>query len=130
MVKRLLLADDDANVRESIAALLEAFSHGDTGFQYEVVPVASVDQAMRVAGMERFDLVLLDLTMPGVGGLDAIGNLQAVQPDVPIVIITGLMDEEIHQRARNEGARMVITKPFDIHHLLEVVRTLVGGPPP
>src|SRR5215470_1395734 len=101
---RMLLVDDDANVREVLEHLLASF-----GYECQTAPDAA-------SGLARFeegswDLVLVDIVMPGMSGWALIEAIQRRAPTVPVVLITGLNQPAVMQRAR-AWRLPVIAKPF------------------
>jgi two-component system response regulator HydG len=101
--RRILLIDDDARVREMLQELI-------TGFGYDV-DVAEDGQA----GLNKFkqqpvDLVITDLMMPRVNGLQLAAELRVLHPSVPIILVTGFATDAAAQEARRLGLRMV-SKP-------------------
>jgi len=109
---RVLLVDDEADVREATSALLEALG---------LTVVTAVDGQ---DGLERFlaergtfDLVLLDLTMPRMGGREAFQRLRELQPDLPVVLYSGYSEQESLQDALAQGFARFLQKPFRMEEL-------------
>ena len=101
---RMLLVDDDANVREVLEHLLASF-----GYECQSAPDAA-------SGLARFeeggwDLVLVDIVMPGMSGWALVEAIQRRAPTKPVVLITGLNQPAVMQRAR-AWRLPVIAKPF------------------
>jgi CheY-like chemotaxis protein len=85
-------------------------------------------------GLERFqsatfDLVLTDLAMPGISGWQVAQAVKAARPDVPVVLVTGWGVELPPEQLRANGVDLVMTKPFRLQEVLEVVATLRRRPP-
>ncbi|HUE39677.1 MAG TPA: response regulator, partial [Candidatus Binatia bacterium] len=78
--KRVLAVDDELGVRESIRILLSA--------DYDVASVASGDAALEAIQRERPHLVLLDIIMPGMDGMELLERIRATDPGLPVVILT------------------------------------------
>ena len=110
---RILLIDDDANVREVLEHLLASFGYeGQTA-------------ADAISGLARFaaggwDLLLVDIVMPGTSGWALVETIRRRAPTVPVVLITGLNDPAVMQRART-WRLPVIAKPFRADALQAVV---------
>lgn len=115
--KRLLLADDLPSIRDSLGRLLRRQG-------YEVVLARNGHEAVERVASESFDLVLLDLSMPGMDGWQALSRVAALKPGLPAVVITA----HSHQRPWVEpaGAWALLEKPLDIPLLLAVVAELLG----
>jgi CheY-like chemotaxis protein len=75
----------------------------------------------------RFDLVLLDLVMPGLNGKDVVVALRARYPDIRVLLVTGFADEQLLDEALELGAASCATKPFDVPQLLTQIQQLTTG---
>jgi DNA-binding NarL/FixJ family response regulator len=118
---RIVLADDHTLFRDGVASLLGAWGH-------EVVGLAA-DGAEAVALAERLlpDLVLMDISMPGMGGLEATRRLAAVHPEIPIVILTVSEDEDDLFSAIKSGARGYLLKNLEAPTLRAMVEAVGRG---
>lgn len=107
---RILVADDHNDSRDAIRALLEAFG-------FEVLTARDGREAVDVARAEAPDLVLMDVMMPGVDGLQAIRLLRQGPGtrNTPIIACTAMADAEL--RVRSAGADDYVGKPFDTKNL-------------
>jgi DNA-binding NtrC family response regulator len=112
---RVLLVDDEGSVRMTLAANLEL-----EGF--EVVEASNGRSALEVVGREPIDLVLTDVRMPGMNGVELFRCLRQERPGVPVVLMTAFALEDLVEAAVGEGAFTVLPKPFTVDH---VVATLV-----
>jgi DNA-binding response OmpR family regulator len=122
-VARILYAEDDV----AIAAMVE-FSLAEEG--HEVRSVHDGATARRVLGEERFDVVLLDVMMPGVDGFALCREL-AARPDRPrILIVSARTSRADVQTGLDAGADGYVTKPFDPHDLAARVRAVTGDASP
>ncbi|MEO1366478.1 MAG: response regulator transcription factor [Acidobacteriota bacterium] len=84
---RILIVDDHSLFRDSLKGLIETYRGGNE--VYDVVGVAgSGEEALDVARAERPDIILMDLAMPGIGGLEATRRLKAEVPGVSVVVLT------------------------------------------
>ncbi|HXC52676.1 MAG TPA: UDP-3-O-acyl-N-acetylglucosamine deacetylase [Candidatus Limnocylindrales bacterium] len=112
--ENILIVDDDAGVRDSIGAVLS-----DEGFRvrYAVDGV----EALARAGEERPDLVLLDVWLPGMDGIQVLEKLRGGHEGLPVIVISGHGNIETAVRATKLGAVGFIEKPFTIEGLLEAV---------
>lgn len=118
---RLLLADDLPSIRDSLSRLLRRQG-------YNVALAGNGLEAVERVSTEHFDLVLLDLSMPELNGWEALKRIVALQPGLPVVIITA----HSHQRSWVEpsGAWALLEKPLDIPLLLGTIRELTEQPQP
>jgi signal transduction histidine kinase/DNA-binding response OmpR family regulator len=103
---RLLLVEDNPGD----ARLLQEALREVKNAQFELVHVERLSQALERLGEERFDIILLDLSLPDGKGLDTIVRVHEQTPRVPIVVLTGLDDEEMALRALREGAQDYLVK--------------------
>lgn len=114
---RILVVEDEAGLREGIVDLLEGDGHVVTAVGDGA---AGVDAGLR----EAFDLVVLDLMLPRLDGMDVCRRLRAARPGMPILMLTARGSEDDKVRGLTEGADDYVTKPFSARELLARVRVL------
>ncbi len=117
---RVLVAEDDA----ALARILESLLSG-AGFAVEVAPDGAAALARFEAALERGeapDVVLSDLSMPGLDGLALLDRLRALEPELPVVLITAFASVDSAVAALRKGAHDYVTKPFRNDQLLAVLR--------
>ena len=109
-MERILVVDDEAQ----IVRLLQKYfaSKG-----YEVHTAGSGPEAIDRVIDVRPDVVLLDILMPGMGGLDALKEIKKIDPKIGVIMVTAVIDEELAKRALELGADDYITKPIDFDYL-------------
>lgn len=110
----ILIVDDDAGVRDSIGAVLR-----DEGFRVRYAGDGA--EALARAGEQRPDLVLLDVWLPGMDGIQVLEQLRGGHEDLPVIVISGHGNIETAVRATKLGAVGFIEKPFTIEGLLQAV---------
>lgn len=115
---RILLVDDEAAIRRALRTPLV-----ELGF--EVVEASRGEEALHLARVESFDVVLLDLNMPGIGGLRTLLRLRCLAPRLPILMLTVRDAEQDKVEALENGADDYITKPFSIRECVARVRSAV-----
>jgi putative two-component system response regulator len=116
----VLVVDDEPAVRQLIAGILAKAGH-------RVLTANSGQEAIRVLESEDVALVLSDINMPGsISGLELIDALRARRPSLPIVLVTGSVDEASLQEALDRGAAGFITKPFKAAELSRKVDTAIN----
>ncbi len=108
---KVVVGDDDSAMRRSLCAALQAAG-------YAVDEARDGEQAMRMVREHPTDLVLLDINMPGMGGLEACRRIRAAIPSVGIVMITVRDAEDDIIQALHAGADDYLTKPFRIRELI------------
>lgn len=113
--ERILVCDDDARVRATIVEALEGEAFGvDTAER-------AIDAIQKVMH-GGYAALVLDLKLPGLGGLDAIAVVKRFDDALPIIVVTGHASYETEQAARAAGIFYYLVKPFNIHELVEAVR--------
>ena len=88
---------------------------------YDVVSVASGEEALELLHSEQFDLLLTDQAMPGLSGIELAEITARIHPDMPIVLLTGHTDVELAKASLQRGASDFVTKPVNIHELPIVI---------
>ena len=115
----MLVIDDEAAIRDSLEVLL-------TLEGYAVKMAGDGEQGLRILELENFDLVLLDLALPGRSGLELLPMIKERQPEVPVIMITayGTVDNVVE--AIRAGAENFVQKPWDNEKLLADIRSAVA----
>ncbi len=118
---RVLLVEDEAPILDGLASLFSA-----QGFE----PTCASDgaAALEILGRERFDLVVLDLMLPGVPGLSVLRHLRARGDATPVLVLTARGAEEDVVAGLESGADDYVTKPFGIRELVARARGLLRRP--
>ena len=115
---RILVAEDDAQLAEFLRQRLAEE-------QFAVQVVSDGREAERLASGEACDLVLLDLGLPGAGGLEVLRGIRAKKPDLPVLIMTGATRVEERVRGLDAGADDYVAKPFAFAELLARIRAVL-----
>ena len=114
----LLIVDDERSIRLSLRTIL-----GNFGF--EIVEAARGEEAVALVRTEPFDAVLLDINMPGMGGIEVCRLMRKAAPRLPILMLTVQGGEEQKVEALDAGADDYITKPFQLRELTARLRAAV-----
>ena len=109
------VVDDDDGVRESLSALLESVGIDTMAF-------ATAEDSLHAVEVRRPACMLVDVRMPGIGGLELQRLLKEQEPEIPVVMITGHGDVSMAVRAMKEGAVDFLEKPFNDQELIELVQ--------
>src|SRR6266700_1057016 len=112
---KILLIEDDAGIRDTLRRALAEEGH-------EVAVEKRGDEGLARAGKDRFNLVITDLKMPGLSGLELVRQLHTAQPRLPIILITAYGTTETAIEATKFGAYDYVLKPFHVPGLLDLVR--------
>ena len=115
MKKKLLFVDDESHVLASLRRLLNGHSK-----EWDMTFATSVDDALKRICETDMDVVVADITMPGKDGFDLLKTLKGNSDtkDIPMVMLTGVKDQEIKRRALDSGATDLLNKPIDFEDLL------------
>jgi two-component system, NarL family, invasion response regulator UvrY len=119
---RVLIADDHAIVRKGLVQILTECP--DT---FVVDEAASGEEALRQTEDNNYDLVLLDISMPGKGGLDVLKELKGHTPDLPVLILSIHPEEQYAVRALRAGASGYLTKGSAADELTAAIRKVLAG---
>ena len=112
---RILVIDDDETICSLFKDTLE-----DAG--YKVTAVTNSYEGLELVKNEDYDLVFLDLKMPGLDGAELLGQIRAVKPEMPVTVVTGYPESDLMMRALNYGPLGVMKKPFKGSDVLTTVR--------
>lgn len=105
MAKKILICDDDADLRSILRRLMPPAC--------EVLEAADGEEALRLIAERGTDLVLLDLTLPGMSGLETLAAYRDANPRIVTLVLTGNREISVARKALALGAREFITKPFE-----------------
>jgi DNA-binding NarL/FixJ family response regulator len=119
---RVAVADDHQLFREGMAALLDSVPDVET-----VGSVADGEAAIALAQTQKPSVLLLDLRMPGIGGLEALRRIHRAVPEVAVVMLTMVDDDDALAEALREGAVGYVLKGADTDEMLRVVRAAHRG---
>lgn len=118
----VMLADDHTLLREGLRRLLE--QAGDISVQGEAGNGA---EALTLLGRRAWDLLVLDMSMPGRNGVDLIRQIKSGHPDVPILVLTMHGEQQYAIQAIKAGASGFLTKDSAAEELVQAVRKVAGG---
>jgi excisionase family DNA binding protein len=110
----VLVVDDDPGVREMLSDIISEQ-------RYKVITVENGERAIEEMERQHFDLVFLDLVLPGMSGAEALAAIKQRDDKAIVAIITGYGDDPIAMEAMSLGPLLMIRKPFRVDDILEVV---------
>ena len=120
---RILLVDDHALFREALLHVLRQFDSTAV-----VIEAATAREAIRLAAhYHDLDLILLDLTLPGLNGLSALPELHELRPTAPLVILSASEDSADIRQALDAGAMGYIPKSSSSHEMITALRLVLAG---
>ncbi|HEY1255592.1 MAG TPA: response regulator transcription factor [Terracidiphilus sp.] len=115
---RILVVDDESAIRRALRPPLQ-----ELGFQ--VMEASRGEEALQTLRSSIFDCVLLDVNMPGIGGIETLRRIRAFAPRLPVLILTVRDQEEDKVEALELGADDYVTKPFSTRELIARIRSAV-----
>ena len=118
--KKLLVVEDD------LLQLIVATMRLVKGGQHDIVSAERGDQAVLLARSMEFDLIVMDILLPGMDGIRAIQEIRKFRPDTPIVVITAY-PAKYQERAMQAGATEFLAKGVGLPKIVEVVERLLAG---
>jgi DNA-binding response OmpR family regulator len=121
MKPRILFVDDQEPIREMFADYFN-------GKGYQVTTSGEGREAMALADQERFDLAILDINLAGENGLELLGYFRANFPKLPVVMFTGLPDDDLLDQAMARGASGYMRKTDTMDDLLAAVKVYMPKP--
>ena len=113
---RILVVDDDRDFAEALTDVLGLYS-------YQADAVHTGEDAIEAARTKRFDVILMDIALPGLDGIESLQRIQARDPNVKALLMTGYVTD--HLRARAAGTE-ILAKPLDHEDLLQQIRRFLG----
>jgi two-component system, OmpR family, KDP operon response regulator KdpE len=116
--QRILVVDDEASIRRSLRTTL-------TGFGFEVSEAARGEEALSLVRTSTFGAVLLDMNMPGIGGLETCRRIRQFSARLPILIVTVRDSADDTIDALEAGADDYVTKPFNLRELVARLRSAI-----
>jgi DNA-binding NtrC family response regulator len=100
----ILVVDDDVVIRDTLCELLE--------YEYSCQTADTAEEALAKLESQRFDVVLTDVSLPGLSGMELLEKVLQLYPGTPVIVISGLSDEEQAQSLMRKGAFDYLLKPF------------------
>src|SRR3972149_9162979 len=122
----ILAVDDEPFVLESVALLLDSFG-------YNVVACDHPGEALAKLQSNRFDIVLTDINMPGMSGIELLGKIRSFNTEIPVILMTAYADLDVAIDAIKNGAFDFLLKPFKSQYLVKCMGRAAparSDPPP
>ena len=111
---RILVIDDNRDVVDILVTFLRGEGYGMLG-------ALTSDEGLKLVSVSRPDLVLLDILMPGLNGIEVLKRIRSINPTTKVIIVTGNADFRLAREALELGAVAYVDKPFDLAYLKRVV---------
>jgi DNA-binding NtrC family response regulator len=119
MPQRILVVDDELDTLMLLRVMIE----GST--DYEVETTSNGFEALKILKGKDIDLIISDLSMPGLNGLELFDEVKNIRPDIPIIIVTAYGSLEIADEAMKKGVADFITKPFRKDNILFTINRVL-----
>ena len=119
----ILIVDDEQSMRDFLEILLQKEG-------YQVVTRGDGASALRCLETNSFDLVITDIRMPGLGGLDLLHSIKGKYPTLPVILITAFVSPDDAVSAMKDGAFDYISKPFDVAEITNIIRSATARKTP
>jgi len=114
----ILVVDDDDIIRDTLCELLSQ--------DHACQTAATAEEALTKLESQLFDVVLTDVSMPGLSGLDLLNRVVQLYPGTPVIIVSGMSDEEQAQSLIRQGAFDYLLKPFRLEVVEDSVRRAIA----
>ena len=116
----ILIVDDDEGMVETLADIL-------TARRYDVVTARSGETAVDQAARSPVDVVLMDIQMPGINGVQALHAMKAASPDIKVIMMTAFTRDELVAEAQRAAPVAIVPKPLDLRYVLDLVDRVAHG---
>jgi len=116
METNILVVDDLKGMRVTLGGILEDEGHN-------VVLAENGYQAIEAAKQTSFDLIFMDIKMPGINGVQTFREVKKINPQAAVIMMTAYSVEDLVREALEEGAYAVVYKPFDIENILSIIES-------
>lgn len=122
--KRILIIDDEESMRLLLGRTVEALP------DVEITLAGTCEKALHLAASRAYDVILLDLLMPGAGGIEVLNSIRNAAPNrqTPVIVVSVMADENTKIVCRSLGISEYIVKPVVRESLLAAVRAQLDGP--
>lgn len=122
IVTKILVVDDHAVVRHGVKQILSEQFHDAV-----IGEAPNAEELFRQVRKERWDIVVLDMGMPGKGGLDALKDLKLLHPKLPVLVLSAYPEDQLALRMLKAGATGYLSKDSAPNELVQAIRKILGG---
>jgi len=116
----ILVVDDRRSIRLTLGRILE-------DEDYNVVTVENGYQAIEAVRETHFDVIFMDIKMPGINGVQTFREVKKIDPEAAVIMMTAYSVEDLVKEALEEGAYAIVYKPFDIERIIAIIEELLRG---
>ena len=115
---KILIVDDEKDLAYVLSDILELEGH-------QTISVLDGYKAIEEIKIAHYDLILMDIRLPGINGVETFIQIKEIDPGVKVVMMTGFAVEDLIEKALNEGAYACIHKPFDLQRVIELIQKVI-----
>ncbi|RMF58094.1 MAG: response regulator [Calditrichaeota bacterium] len=119
-MKKILVAEDDRNLSKSIDTWL-------TLEGFEVVTVYNGGEALNKLLHQKYDLLITDIAMPHLNGLELINEIRRINPTLPIMVVSGKLNQELVEDLQQLGVNYILSKPIKPIEFRKMIETVFDG---
>jgi CheY-like chemotaxis protein len=119
-IHQILIVEDNPNMSSLLSDILDFFDYKTLGAQ-------DGEEALKILGEESFDMVITDLRMPKMGGIDLLRSIKEKFPQLPVVVITGYDNDSYRSDASSAHADGFLCKPFKVEQIKELLKKHLGS---
>lgn len=123
MMKKILVAEDDRHLCRSVDILL-------TLDGYHVISVYDGEEALYQICRQKFDLLITDIVMPRLDGVELVNRIRTINPDIPILVVSGNINEQFEGELRRAGVQLILPKPINPSLFRKAIGRIMGGNSP
>ena len=116
--QKILVVDDDVTVSTLVKMTLE--------YKYDITLTTSAKSALEYLSEYHVDLILLDIGMPDMNGIEALEEIKKRYPEIFVVMLTGYPSDENMEKSKTLGAHGFISKPFDVYELRRYIDSILN----
>ncbi len=121
---KILAIEDNPGDLRLLREILSQHANG----QFDLTHAPTLEAALKILSREKFEVILLDLLLPDIFGLDTLKRVREAESETPVIVLTGFYDAEMASRAMEMGARRYFVKRFaDGSALVREIRTFLKG---
>ncbi|MCX7914715.1 MAG: response regulator [Verrucomicrobiae bacterium] len=122
MAQTILLVDDNTELLSALTKVLEK-----EGYRVTALPTADCAVEYMNTTNQRPDLIIIDVSMPGMKGIEFLSKVETVSPQIPVIVITAFGEWDQYMDALRRGAFAYLPKPIEKNELLTTVRRALAG---
>jgi two-component system chemotaxis response regulator CheY len=120
MKRKILVVDDSGLARRLIRQMLEELGH-------EVEEASDGAQALEQYVLHRHDLIILDMVMHGMYGMDVLSKFKELNPQLPVIVVTADIQKSTREQIQTTGGSAMVNKPVDKQQFADVVSAVLAG---